>query len=555
MKLKNIALAFVLGCSVLLFTYCTKDYFNGDKINKAIENTQWSPEFAIPLVYASYSIGDLIKQASGENGEIIQVDNNNLVTLIYSGELISLSAEDAFSIPNQSFDESFQSGQFVPSLPANDSITFPVSSSDETFSVGAGNQVDSIRLKSGTLNLTLNSDFKHHLKIVLTIPSAKKDGIEFSTVLNANYSGSTPVTASTTVNLSDYTFDLTKNGTTFNNLEVEFEATIYGTGNEVLPTDEISLSGSINNLGFSAIFGYLDISGISTQADSIPITVFNAAQGFGTFSLVNPSVKFVLENSIGIPLQASFDELKGVNTNSGTVYDLSTNPDIPSPLPIPTPDFSQVGEVVVDSFTLSNQGIVDLLNDQPRLLIYSINAGTDGSANQESFILDTSRFTVNTEVTMPLYGTADIFTLQDTIPISLSGDSSSSSSETNVEIVRLTMKTIIENEYPVDTKIQIYTLNGLGIITDSILPANTIIPSAVVNATNGVVTTPGFLDLEIEFDENRVANINDMENIIIRASATTYNGGNTNVKIYDFYTLDVKMGVKTKITSNLTMEN
>ncbi|MBK7856372.1 MAG: hypothetical protein IPJ79_17095 [Bacteroidetes bacterium] len=39
--------------------------------------------------------------------------------------------------------------------------------------------------------------------------------------------------------------------------------------------------------------------------------------------------------------------------------------------------------------------------------------------------------------------------------------------------------------------------------------------------------------------------------ILVRATATTLNGGNTNIKIYDFYKLDVKLGAIAKMRLTL----
>ncbi len=550
--MKNASRLVAISCSLALMIMigCTKDYFNPDKIESAIENTTWSPEFAVPLVYASYSINDLLKKASEEAQQVVQTDNNNLVTLVYSNELVSATAENEFVINNQTFSNTLVSGQFVNNLPANDSIVYPPNATSQNFSAGQNNRIDSIRLKNGLLNLNVSSTYKHDVRLKISLPRFKNtNGEAFSKTIFLNYTASTPVQVSENLSLQGYTADLSDGGTTFNNYSITYEVTIIGQGNEILPTDEVTINGDLNALKFRALYGYIDASSFSTPVDSLKITIFEAAQGTGTFSVVNPSVKFTFQNSFGIPFVSSFNTLRGDNTNSGTSYDLSSNNDIPSPLPIQFPNFNEIGQVKTDSFTLDNQGVVDLINDQPGQLVYGVDVGTSTGAGQNCFILDTSRVRATAEVKIPLFGTANVFTLLDTIPVNLQGEESEEGIDLEFDVVKMTLKTIIKNEYPVDTRIQIYTVNDFGIVTDSLLATNTIIPSAQVNATNGEVVSPGFLNEDLVFDESRINNLDNLQNLIIAASATTANNASTNVKIYDFYTLDVKLGIKSKITT------
>ncbi len=231
---------------------------------------------------------------------------------------------------------------------------------------------------------------------------------------------------------------------------------------------------------------------------------------------------------------------------------IATNPDIPSPLPIPTPTFAQIGQTVKDSFTLSNSGMVNFINDQPKYLIYAVNASTPVNAGQNCFILDTSRFSVTAQVELPLYGTANIFTIKDTIPFSLSSDSASSGggeSESEIDLTAVTLKSIIKNEFPMDIRIQMYMLSNTGLVLDSLLPANTMIPSSIVNVA-GFTTLPGILNTEIVFDKTRTTRLKEAEKIVVKAQATTINNATQNVKFLSTYQLKVKIGVKVKAKVN-----
>ncbi len=529
----------------LITSQCTKDYFDSEKLEAAANRIEWSPEFAIPLVYGSYSVDDLLSNASENAQSVVQTNAQNFITLVYKGEVASLDAQDLFILPDQNFSKDVPSGINLPLLPSGDSIVVPFSFS-ESFNSTQNSQLDSIRLNSGLLRLNLSSSFKHNVRLHISIPSLVSPTGIIERTVNLNYSGSIPVQETIEIDLSNTLVDLTNQGNSTNQLLFDIQVVVQGSGNAVSNSDKIAIDFAIEELNFKHVFGFLDVGGFSSEQDTIPISIFSSAQGIGTFSIANPSVKFIFENSIGLPMDISFQTLEGRNTNTGQNINLSTSPELPSPLPVPYVFSNQVGEVVSDSFTLQGPTMANFINNQPNQLVYAVNAQTASSANQSNFILDTSKLKVKAELKMPLEGTADIFGIYDTIPLSLE---SSSDSIRNIDILSLTLKSIIKNEFPIDFGIQLYVLDQNEIITDSLFDANTLIPSAQVSA-NGELIAPGVLDLEITKTEAELENIQQMKQIIIKASATTAGGGTQNVKIYSDYKFNVQLGVKSKILTS-----
>lgn len=549
---------FVSSSLLILWASCTKDYFDGEKLSKAIDNLEWDPEIAAPLVYSSYSIEDLLVGHEDEASAFVEIGSDKLVTLIYENDLVSLKAEDAITIPNQMFNIAYSQPISIPSY-VGSAITFNGSQLN-AFDAGFGNKLDSIYLKSGLLSISFSSTFQHNVSVNLSIPDATKNGIPYSTTVNLNYAGSTPVTQTATLDLTGYILDLTQNGTTYNQLQINYDIDVTGNGNPVNAGDNISVNGSISGLGFSKMFGYIEVDAVSSAPDSVDLGIFSLAQGVGTFKLVNPSVIFTIKNSIGIPMSCNFSQLQGINTNSGNSYNLATDPDMPSPLPITSPTLAQMGETVTSSFTLDGPGVSDLINDQPGFIIYAVDAATSSSAGQQGYVIDTSKFTVNMKVKMPLYGRADIFTIRDTIDFSLEGDSASSSSSSSsgssasndtsglgIDLVSLTLKTIIKNGFPIDFSLQGYLLDENNVLMDSLLGSTTLIPSAQVD-NSGKATTSGVASIESVYTEARVAKFKDIKKIVIVAKAATLNAATQDVKIYSDYRLSVKIGLKAKVT-------
>ncbi len=534
----------ILSFLVVALAGCKKDYFDPDKLSDAADNLVWSPEFAIPLAYGSYTLEDVLNQTSEDAQSVVQIDQDNFVTLVYTGEIASLNASDVFIISDQATSSSFNSGVNIPLLPASDSLVVNYTLL-ESISVGA-NQIDSMRMNSGNFQVNINSTFKQDVKFELTFPTIIKNGQAVKEIVQLNYSGSTPVSGTATIDLSDALLILNHNSTTRNTIKIEVRAVVYGNGSSIASSDQIDINTNITDLDFAAVYGYLDVSNISTPIDSIPISVFSAAQGVGTFSITNPSIKFRFFNSIGVPLAIDFSQFKGLNTNTGVQNDLISSSALPSPLPIQSPMINQQGQILADSFTIGGSDLAQFINDQPNRLIYGIDLQTSSSANQSSFILDTSKLKVDATLEMPLEGSANVFGVYDTIAVSFQGLDSNNS---QVDVDNLVLKSIVENEFPIDFAMQLYTADSLLNVTDSLLPSGTVIYSSNIDAA-GELVSAGILNLDIVIDSSRTQSIETMQNIIIKASATTAGGGSENVKIYSDYKLDVRLGVKAKFSVN-----
>jgi hypothetical protein len=79
------------------------------------------------------------------------------------------------------------------------------------------------------------------------------------------------------------------------------------------------------------------------------------------------------------------------------------------------------------------------------------------------------------------------------------------------------------------------------------LPANQpVIKSGTIDA-NGLVSKPGVDTLNIQFDNARVKPLQNVKHALIRAVVNTANNGQTFVKFYSQYRLEVTLGVQTEL--------
>ncbi len=530
---KKSGLLVILAAVLLTIQSCVKDF-----TNHKFEAITYSPSVAIPLVYSSLSIADLLTK--GNTSGLVVVDDSNFCTIVYKNSLLSLRADSLIKLPNQQF-PSYSAGLTPAEIAALGSAGIVTASYSQTvnFNSGSGTTfIDSLTLKACNLNLTLNSQFPYNGQIVISIPAAKKNGVAFSQILPFKYTGSLPVVVNANYNLAGYDVDMTVGGTTSNQFVVNYSVTLTGGGAPPPATDSISISGSLNTIQFLKIFG--DVGQLSlfppTNKDTIAVTIFQNSLGSGVFSIVNPSLKVTISNSYGVPISATLPLLEAFNP-PGSNFPLTG---VPNPLPILSPGFNQIGQVLADSFTLNkgNSNIATVINNDPKFFIYS-GTGTSNpaGATHANFVLDSSRCKIAIEADLPLYGTASNFVLQDTIQFSPGSFVTS-----NVQSALFQIYT--SNGMPIDVNMQIYFTDSLYHKLDSlVIPNQLIIRSGVLNAA-GIVIAPTQYTYRTTLTKARLAKLGNATHLLIKDVESTTNKGATNVKIYSNYRIDLKLGME-----------
>ncbi|MBL4653607.1 MAG: hypothetical protein JKY53_12215 [Flavobacteriales bacterium] len=522
MKYKFLAVFAVIG----LMVGCVKDSFNFDKLKKS----KYNPTVAAPLIFTSLSLAEMLKLT---DSDLIQVDDDGFISLVYRSTLFSSTAEDLISIPDQSYNQTVSPG--IGPIILSNGVTQTYSETQTMTFAAAPNQLDSIILKNGTLDIVSTSGFDANLDIVMTIPSVTIGGTPFSQTISISPNSST----NSSFSLAGYKFDLTNGGSTTNEFVVTFDLTLTGNGGTINSADQLDIDLTMSNMLFSKIFGVIDISNIAPTEDTVAISLFNAATGVGDFSIVAPQVRLYTQNSFGTTIEANFNRMEGINTNSGVTYDLSSSGSIPSPWSITGPTYSQMGQTIEDSLVITGTDVVAMINDQPKFFVYDINASTP-SATSKIFALDTSKIEFDAEIELPMHGTIKNFTLIDTVGLDLGMD--------NVVDIILTSR--MRNGFPIEFDITFYSLEWDGstyILTDSAYTENSALVAASGVLVNGRVTEKTETEVDIHLNKSQTKNFSNATSMIIKAIASTTDNGTTNVKFYSDYELEFKIGAVAEI--------
>lgn len=529
---KRSLLSLFVAVIVLTVTGCNKDDFNPD----LLEQTTWSPEVAFPLVYTEMGISDLT--GVNDSNTTIITDPDQFCTLIYHGRAFELSAAQLAPLPDQYFNKSYGlSNSQLNTLGLSGQVTITKSQLVD-FSVSQGMEIDSITFKDGTFDFGISSDFPVNATVILTIASLQKNGVPLTSTMPLNYSGSTPVTASSLVSLTGYKCDFTNGGTTHNQLKVDYTITFSGMASGVSTSNRISFNPVFRGLKFQSLFGYAGQQSIANIKDSIEISIFNNSIGSGTFTIAEPKIRFDISNSLGLPISARVTQLLALNGNL-TNFVVATG--VPDPLPVGSPNINQIGQTVNSTFTLdhNNSNINALIGQQPKYLITQTQATTNPAGHTINFLLDSSKIAVDVHVELPFYGTANNFKVKDTVPFSYND---------LADVQDLLLRMELENGFPLESSVQlIFTDENLNPL-DTMFTANeVVIPSGIVAPGDDRVSLPGRKVHDQHFDQLRIQKILSAKNIVVVASATSMNDGNTNVRIYADYKMKIKIGAIAKM--------
>ncbi|MBL0343567.1 MAG: hypothetical protein IPP71_23555 [Bacteroidetes bacterium] len=526
---------FAFVCTVLvslLGTSCNKDDFDAS----LLEPPAWEPEVAFPLVYTEIGISDLVQV--NDSNTILTVDPDQFCTLIYQGRAFELSATQLVNAPDQSFQRQYSLNNSQILTLGNTGQVQVQKTQNLDFNFSQGVEIDTLFLKSGELELSINSDFPLNGTVQVQIPGMTRNGLPFDETLSLNYSGNIPVNALKSVLLSGYKIDYTEGGMSHNKLNINYTISLAGSSLGVSTNNTIICKAEFAATEYSLVYGYVGQQSLANMQDSIEISIFNNSFGTGSFSIAEPKVRFDVSNSIGIPFYAKLNQLTALN---GNLTNFVVASGIPDPLPVISPSISQMGQVIQSSFTIDkdNSNVLALIDQQPKYIISQSQVTTNPAGRTVNFLSDTSRIAMDIHVELPFFGTANDFRIKDTVPFSYNDLN-------NVE--ELTLRMGLENGFPLESSIQlIFVDDNMNSLDTLFLPGEVVIPSGTVDMVSGRVTVPGKKIHNHVFPRSRIEKIISASHILIIASATSFNNGNSNVKIYNDYKLKLKIGAIAKM--------
>ncbi|MFY0642916.1 MAG: hypothetical protein JXR19_00460 [Bacteroidia bacterium] len=510
-----------------------------DKASKT-QSLNWNPNIAVPLVYSSLNMQDIVEVTDKYAQH--RVEDDKSITLIYQGQLFSLRAEDAFQLPNQSYsDFNTLTPAQAAVLDATGNLSFQVTK-DFDFALGS-NELDSIILKGGTWDLSLNTNLQHNVDVTVTVIGSDLNGNELTSQIQASYGGNTPTSANESQILNRVILDLTLGNQGHSQLSLLFDVNIQKiNGNPVAPGEYVNFGMGMQNLAFRYLKGYLPNANLSNGNDSMFIDVFKHNES-GSFTLVDPKISLHFKNSFGTPLRASLLQFAGIHQN-GNQINLNGYP--------AQFDFlaaSSTGGIYIDSLSLdkSNSNLDDYINNKPYSNIYEYGIFTNPlNQNDRVWMLDTSVLQCDVELDFPLYGTAQNYSLESSAAFEID-------SEIDEYVEEVLMRLHTENAFPVDLNLQVYLEDSVsGLILDSLFHDDLLVLASSSVDQNGKTEQVYPKTMDIPFDRDRLDVLKNANKIsyVARFNTLEENGSQSDVKFFEEYELLIQFGIQAKFNIN-----
>ena len=502
-----------------------------------LASTSWNPNLAVPLAYGTFDVYDIFANSNPQDLVVID-QTTGAIALIYRSDLTVVDGTGLINLQELSTNLSVPAGDL--NITSSEAFNGTVNgSSEQTISVNgaAGVELESLFSKSGQLTINISTTLAHNVSVTLTFPGILIGGNPLQQTVQLTYSGSVPHSASANVNLTNALIDLSLGNTTYNTLAVNMQTTVTGSGQAITGSESLSVDLSTNNFAFRHATGYFGQQSILNLSDSILLKIFENSEGVGYFEFSNPSLRLLMENSIGLPIRLVFNNLRTIIVGTGqefvmTGYPTTHNINFPA-------IFGNIAETLITFNTSNTNNLSTVITPVPKYLAFALSAFTnpDGPTASPNFVSDTSKLRIKSELELPLEGFAYGFGVKDTVPFSLSQEVS--------QIEYVMFRLIMDNGFPVQLGAQMRFMDenynvlfsAWDQITEVVAPAN-------VNM-QGIVNQRGYKITDIVLDDWKLDLLPQVAFIEIEGNTQTVNGpSGVVVKFFDWYNLKMKLSMQ-----------
>ena len=464
---------------------------------------EWQPEIAAPVLNTRFSVADVLSQF--DSIAYLEVAPDGSMSASYEADVADLPTISLLSLPTVP----------VPMFDTALSVPFPMS------------QIQQIGLKSGQLNYEFNAGFSGECELTLRFLNAELEG----GILEETIPFTAPGTFDGAIDLSGYNLAFT-DGT----MDFQFRAARINDGSSV---NILPLFLRLENMTYDYLEGNVGQTVLDLGSDTITFEVSTALDGVD-FQLTEPEISLIVQNSYGIPVEVQAHSL-GIIQSDGS-YLAINHDDLNTGLVLNYPSLSETGQSKETRITLNHQNsnIVEALAASPRGFMYDFEATThpSGDSTEMGFVTDSSNFSLGVAVHVPIAGQLAPYTFVDTIEIDLS----------QLDLVESGGFILItENGFPIGLSLQAEFMDANSNVLDQLFASSTrILEGAPVNAS-GRVTEVAVERIEAQLPASRMAALQEATQIRIEAIVETTAAGTKPVRLYNDYTLGMKLGVLAKV--------
>ncbi|MEN7546631.1 hypothetical protein AAG747_01850 [Rapidithrix thailandica] len=407
--------------------------------------------------------------------------------------------------------------------------------SEEILPLAVSFEIYEAFLEKGTLNLQVESDLTNAVTLDVSFPGIHLEGtpLQFSSQLSKSQE----------ISIDKASLDLTQTNTGYNELLVQTTTSLPVTGQTIRLTnhEKIQCQITLKELNISSVKGYFGQFNGNLPNKTVDIGIFQNTLTNGQFNLKDFSIDFAIYNQYGFPIDLTLDQLELEREEDRSKLPLQVNE---STIHVPAAS-NYLSTEVVEDIHITNTS--EILPFKPTKLNYGGTMHINPHGKSVNFLTDTSNVYITATTKVPLYGSLTSIQFQDTVEIGLEINTS------DLGVGNASLKTKVENEFPLAMKVQFYFVDSENQVTDSLYRegAQLLVESAKTDV-NGV-TIENFVKAdETDLEEEQLLHLLNAQKIVIAAELASEGGGAKDVKILDHYELKVKMGILSnlKITIN-----
>lgn len=481
----------------------------------------YQAEFAVPLLNSRVTIKDVLDSNASIDG--LTVDPDGTLRLQYRG---AESRQEGAAIFQELTDD------FPPAFPV------PLPETRYPLSLISTIELDRLDFKAGQFVYYFENPNLESLTVEFEFSSLRKDGVPLRITAEVPaFSGSGMRPAATN---SDGPIDLSAYRLLPDDNEIILRYSAKNENGEDRPLTNFVVQ--LQNPAFSYAEGYLGQFLIEGVQDSVGIDFVEGHTG-SNIQFADPRAILEVENSFGVPTQAQINEFV-VQRSDGTEQEVRSS-QIDQGLLFPYPALNEVGVVASGAFIFDqdNSNIVELFAANPVSMVYAVDAlvNPQEDENLVGFITDSSYYTLQLTVDLPLFGTASEYVLTDTSDLNL-GEIG--------EIERATFKIIAENELGIDATVQAYFLDAQGAVLETLFADRQLIAQAATVDGAGFSDTPAVTTTFVETDAVRTQRIRQASQLALEIGFSTDTNAPQAVRILEQQGIRVKIGAVLTVRSN-----
>lgn len=516
-------------CLTLLFS-CKKE----------LTRPSWEVDISVPIIRSSMGLENLIPDS------LMNSNTDGSVSLVFNQSVFQLNLDTLLNLPDTTITDTFSIPPPFPSLSINPGQTIISSTENKRFELG-DIELSEVKIRSGETSFSISSTISQPTVYEYTITNALKNGQPFHLLINVPAgSPSNPAIVSGVYDFDGYELDLRgDSGNEYNKYKTIIKVSLSSsaTTTTVYSSDKVIVKNTFSDLHPSYAKGYF-----GTQQIDVPYeeTVFNFLQNIsGTLDIDQVDVDFEIINGIGIDASVVIDTLKSYNTRNGNSVYLNHS-FIGNSINInraSNTGFSSVPTTYLVQLNNANSNTDLFLENLPDRIGTSMGLFINPMGNvsgHQDFLYDDKTFDVRVKAEIPLNIIASGLTLVDTLNLNIDEETADNVNEGVLHV-------FADNGFPFSSELQLYLLDDMGNILDSIVNPN-IIFSAFTNALH-IVTSSRETRLDIHLNQSQIDHLLGSKRILIKTIFNT-SSQTEHVQLFETY----RIGIRISTELNYTVE-